>query len=168
MRPSKATRREEGRDGPGDHSWESDQGRTQSRIPLQSRLARVHAAARSAAQTQFTALLHHIDLEALGRAFDRQKRRAAAGVDGMTVDAYAQNLADNLQDLHRRVHTGRYRPSPVRRVYIPKADGGRRPLGVPTLEDKIVQGAVAEVLSAVYEADFLGFSYGFRPGRNPH
>ena len=168
MRPSKETRREEGRGGPGDHSWESDQGRTQSRVPLQSRLARVHAAARSAAQTRFTALLHHIDLEALGRAFDRQQRRAAAGVDGITVDAYAQNLADNLQDLHRRIHTGRYRPSPVRRVYIPKADGGRRPLGVPTLEDKIVQGAVAEVLSAVYEADFLGFSYGFRPGRNPH
>lgn len=144
------------------------QGRTQSRIALEPRLARVHAAARSAAQTQFTALLHHIDHEALGRAFDRQRRAAAAGVDGMTVQAYEQNLAENLQDLHRRIHTGRYRPCPVRRVYIPKADGGRRPLGVPTLEDKIVQGAVAEVLSAVYEADFLGFSYGFRPGRNPH
>ena len=78
------------------------------------------------------------------------------------------NLESNLRDLCARVHTGRYRPHPVRRVYIPKADGGRRPLGVPTLEDKIVQGAVAEVLSAIYEADFLGFSYGFRPGRNPH
>jgi len=128
----------------------------------------VNAVARSAARTRFTALLYHIDQEALGRAFDRQRQSAAAGVDGITVQAYEQNLAANLQDLHRRIHTGRYRPSPVRRVYIPKADGGRRPLGVPTLEDKIVQGAVAELLSAVYEADFLGFSYGFRPGRSPH
>ena len=86
----------------------------------------------------------------------------------MTVAAYEQDLGTNLQDLHARIHTGRYRPQPVRRVFIPKADGGQRPLGVPALEDKIVQGAVAELLSAIYEADFLGFSYGFRPGRNPH
>jgi len=86
----------------------------------------------------------------------------------MTVAAYEQDLEANLQDLCARLHTGRYRPLPVRRVYIPKADGGQRPLGVPTLEDKIVQGAVAEVLSAIYEIDFLGFSYGFRPGRSPH
>ena len=125
------------------------QGRTQSRIPLPPRLARVNAAARSAARTRFTALLHHIDQEALGRAFDRQQRRTAAGVDGITVQTYEQNLAANLQELHRRLHTGCYRSHPVRRVYIPKADGGRRPRGIPTLEDKIVQGAVAEVLSAV-------------------
>ncbi|HUZ74142.1 MAG TPA: group II intron reverse transcriptase/maturase, partial [Stellaceae bacterium] len=128
----------------------------------------MNAAARSAVQTPFTALLHHVDVVALERAFRRQKRRASAGVDGITVADYEQKLEANLQDLCARVHTGRYRPQPVRRVYIPKADGGRRPLGVPTLEDKIVQGAVAEVLSAIYEADFLGFSYGFRPGRNPH
>jgi RNA-directed DNA polymerase len=86
----------------------------------------------------------------------------------MTVASYEERLEDNIHDLCERVHTGRYRPQPVRRVYIPKADGGKRPLGVPALEDKIVQGAVAEVLSAVYEADFCGFSYGFRPGWNPH
>jgi group II intron reverse transcriptase/maturase len=135
---------------------------------LPPNLARVNAAAKRAAQTRFTALLHHLDDEALARAFRRQKRRASAGVDGITVTDYEQNLERNLQDLCARVHTGRYRPQPVRRVYIPKADGGQRPLGVPALEDKIVQGAVAELLSAIYEVDFLGFSYGFRPGRSPH
>ncbi|UPT92430.1 group II intron reverse transcriptase/maturase (plasmid) [Bradyrhizobium barranii subsp. apii] len=131
-------------------------------------LARVNAAARKAARTQFTALLHHVNVEALERAFRRQKRRASAGVDGITVTDYEQNLVSNLEELCQRIHTNRYRPQPVRRVHIPKADGGRRPLGVPTLEDKIVQGAVAEVLSSIYEVDFMGFSYGFRPGRNPH
>jgi group II intron reverse transcriptase/maturase len=168
MTPSKETRRAEGRDQPGRNPREEGRGRTQSRITLPSNLARVNAAARAAVQTRFTALLHHVDAEALERAFRRQKRQASAGVDGITVADYEQNLEGNLQDLCTRVHTGRYRPQPVRRVYIPKADGGRRPLGVPTLEDKIVQGAVAETLSAIYEVDFLGFSYGFRPGRNPH
>jgi group II intron reverse transcriptase/maturase len=128
----------------------------------------VNAAAGVAAQTRFTNLLHHINVEALERAFRRQKRRASAGADGITVTEYEQKLETNLNDLCSRIHTGRYRPQPVRRVYIPKSDGGRRPLGVPTLEDKIVQGAVTETLSAIYEVDFLGFSYGFRPGRNPH
>jgi retron-type reverse transcriptase len=128
----------------------------------------VNEAARRSRRTCFTALLHHVDDEALKRAFRRQRRAASAGMDGVTVADYEQNLDANIRDLCNRVHTGRYRPQPVRRTYIPKADGGRRPLGIPALEDKIVQGAVAEVLSAIYEVDFLGFSYGFRPGRNPH
>jgi len=168
MTPSKETRRAEGRDRPEERPRQGARGRTQSRITSSPNLARVNAAARQAAQTRFTALLHHVDIAALERAFRRQKRRASAGVDGMTVAAYEQDLANNLQDLCRRVHTARYRPQPVRRVYIPKPDGGERPLGVPSLEDKIVQGAVAEVLNAIYEVDFLGFSYGFRPGRDPH
>jgi retron-type reverse transcriptase len=112
--------------------------------------------------------LHHVDVAALERAFRRQRRTASPGVDRVTVDAYEQALERNLQHLHERVHSGQYWPKPVRRTYIPKSDGGRRPLGIPALEDKIVQGAVAEVLNAVYEADFLGFSHGFRPGRSPH
>ena len=157
----------EGRGQPEGSPREEAKVRTQSRAALPPNLERVNAAAAQAAQTRFTALLHHVD-EGARRAFRRQKRQASAGVDGMTVAKYEQELEDNLHDLCGRVHTGRYRPQPVRRVYIPKADGGQRPLGVPTLEDKIVQSAVAEVLSAIYEVDFLGFSYGFRPGRNPH
>src|ERR1700704_3992237 len=168
MTPSKETRRAEGRGQPGRNPGEGNRVRTQSRVALPSNLARVNAAARMAVRTRFTALLHHVDIAALERAFRRQRRQASAGIDGVTVAMYAQDLELNLRDLCARIHTGRYRPQPVRRVYIPKADGGQRPLGVPTPEDKIVQGAVAEVLSAVYEVDFLGFSYGFRPGRNPH
>ncbi|WP_158044788.1 group II intron reverse transcriptase/maturase [Skermanella pratensis] len=168
MTPSKETRRAEGRSQPEGSPREEAGVRTQSRVALPPNLARVNAAARRAVQTRFTALLHHVDRAALERAFRRQRRQASAGVDGVTVAAYEQDLEAKLQDLCTRIHTGRYRPQPVRRVFIPKADGGQRPLGVPTLEDKIVQGAVAEVLSAIYETDFLGFSYGFRPGRNPH
>lgn len=158
----------EGRGQPEGSPREKARVRTQSRVALPPNLDRVNAAAKRAAQTRFTALLHHIDEDALLRAFRRQKRQASAGVDGVTMAKYEEGLTDNIRDLCGRVHTGRYRPQPVRRVYIPKADGGKRPLGVPALEDKIVQSAVAEVLSAVYEADFLGFSYGFRSGRNPH
>ena len=168
MTPSKETRRAEGRDQPGRNPIERGEVRTQSRVALPSNLARVNAAADKAVQTRFTALLHHVDVEALERSFRRQKRRASAGVDGITLADYEQDLETKLHDLCSRIHTGRYRPQAVRRVYIPKADGGQRPLGVPTLEDKIVQGAIAEVLSAIYEVDFLGFSYGFRPQRNPH
>jgi retron-type reverse transcriptase len=106
----------------------------------------VNEAARRSRQTRFTALLHHVDDEALHRAFRRQWRAASAGVDGVTVADYEQNLDANIRNLCDRVHTGRYRPQPVHRTYIPKADGGRRLLGIPALEDKIVQGAVAEML----------------------
>ena len=143
-------------------------GRTQRWQSLQPNLARVNEAARRSGQTRFTALLHHIDVGALERAFQRQRRAASPGVDRVTVEDYERNLEANLQRLHKRVHSGQYWPKPVRRTYIPKADGNLRPLGIPTLEDKIVQGAVAEVLNAVYEADFVGFSHGFRPGRSPH
>jgi group II intron reverse transcriptase/maturase len=143
-------------------------GRTQRWQPLQPNLQRVNEAARRSGQTRFTALLHHVDVGALERAFRRQRRAASPGIDRVTVEDYERNLEANLQRLHERVHSGQYWPKPVRRTHIPKADGTLRPLGIPTLEDKIVQGAVAEVLSAVYEADFVGFSHGFRPGRSPH
>ena len=149
-------------------TMEQAKGQTQRWQPLLPNLRRVNEAARRSGQTRFTALLHHVDIAALERAFRRQRRTASPGVDRVTVEAYEQALADNLQRLHARVHSGQYWPKPVRRTYIPKSDGGRRPLGIPALEDKIVQGAVAEVLNAVYEADFVGFSHGFRPGRSPH
>ena len=147
---------------------EQAKGRTLRWQPLLPNLRRVNEAARRSGRTRFTALLHHVDVAALERAFRRQRRAASPGVDGVTVAEYEQALESNLQHLHDRVHSGQYWPQPVRRTYIPKGDGGQRPLGIPALEDKIVQGAVAEVLNAVYEADFLGFSYGFRPGRSPH
>ena len=133
-----------------------------------SALDRVREVARRDKEARFTALLHHVDVARLRAAFWAIRPRAAPGVDGVTWDAYGQELEANLQDLHERVHAGRYRARPSRRAYIPKADGRQRPLGIATLEDKIVQRAVVEVLNAVYEVDFRGFSYGFRPGRGPH
>jgi len=168
MMPPKETRCAEGRGGLKGDPRTRAEGRTQSRKPLPAKLAWVNEAARRDKSTRFTALMHHVDVSALERAFRRLKRSAAPGLDGATVASYEQNLAQNLFQLHARVQSGSYRPQPVRRVYIPKAAGGLRPIGVPALEDKVVQSAVAEVLSAIYEADFLGFSYGFRPGRSPH
>jgi RNA-directed DNA polymerase len=133
-----------------------------------SGLDRVREVAGRDKEARFTALLHHVSVHRLMLAFDDLKRRAAPGVDGVTWHAYEQDLQENLRGLHARVQSGRYRAKPSRRVYIPKADGRLRPLAVAALEDKIVQRAVVEVLNAVYEADFLGFSYGFRPGRSPH
>ena len=163
-----STRCAEGRPRPEGISGGKAKVRTQGRVALPANLARVNEAARRSRKTRFTALMHHMDVEALRRVFNRQRRKASAGVDGVTVEEYEGNLEANLKDLCDRVHSGCYRPQPVRRVYVPKADGAQRPIGIPTLEDKIVQGAVAEVLSAIYEVDFLGFSYGFRPGRGPH
>jgi group II intron reverse transcriptase/maturase len=117
---------------------------------------------------RFTALLHHVSLDRLRSAYWAIRPKAAPGVDGVTWDAYGQDLEVNLRDLHERVHSGRYRARPSRRAYIPKADGRQRPLGIAALEDKVLQRAVVEVLNAIYEVDFRGFSYGFRPGRGPH
>ena len=142
--------------------------RTPSRDGVTQALDRVRQAARTRKKERFTALLHHIDVDLLRRSFFALKRKAAPGVDGLTWHAYAADLDRNLTDLHARVHRGAYRALPSRRTYIPKADGKQRPLAIAALEDKIVQRATATVLNAIYEEDFLGFSYGFRPGRGQH
>jgi group II intron reverse transcriptase/maturase len=143
--------------------------RTPSRKGAPSALERVRQAARKDRKMQFTAVLHHIyNLETLRAAYFSLKREAAPGVDGETWRHYGEALEENLQGLSDRLKRGAYRAKPVRRVYIPKADGRQRPLGVTALEDKLVQRATVEVLNAIYETDFLGFSYGFRPGRSQH
>jgi hypothetical protein len=142
--------------------------RTQNRESVSQALDRVRKAARLGKKEKFTALLHHINVETLEVAFYALKRKAAPGVDGVTWREYEADLERRLIDLHGRIHRGAYRPQPSRRTYIPKADGRQRPLAIAALEDKIVQGATVMVLNAIYEEDFLGFSYGFRPGRGPH
>jgi group II intron reverse transcriptase/maturase len=159
----------EGRGLAEGNSPERNALRTQGRGGAPSALERVRQAARREKKQRFTALLHHVyDIERLRTAYLALERDAAAGVDGETWRHYGEGLENNLQSLSERLKRGAYRAKPVRRVFIPKADGRQRPLGVPALEDKIVQRAVVEVLNAVYEEDFLGFSYGFRPGRSPH
>ena len=143
-------------------------GRTQCRASVSQGLDRIRQAAKQRKQEKFTALLHHVSFDHLSEAFFALKEHAAPGVDGRTWRAYEAELERNLEDLHARVHRGAYRTLPTRRVYIPKPDGGQRPLAVAALEDKIVQRATAAVLNAIYEEDFLGFSYGFRPGRGAH
>jgi group II intron reverse transcriptase/maturase len=143
--------------------------RTPSREGAPSALERVRQAASSDRKMRFTALLHHIyDLDRLRAAYLGLKREAAPGVDGETWRHYGEALEENLQDLADRLKRGAYRAKPVRRVFIPKADGRQRPLGVTALEDKLVQRATVEVLNAIYETDFVGFSYGFRPGHSQH
>jgi RNA-directed DNA polymerase len=135
---------------------------------VSSGLGRVRRAAQKGKEVRFTALLHHVTVDRLRSAYEALSRDAAAGVDGVSWQDYGQDLEGNLRDLHARVQRGGYRARPSRRVYIPKADGRQRPLGVAAVEDKLLQRAVVEVLNAIYETDFLGFSYGFRPGRSPH
>lgn len=142
--------------------------RTLGRARVTQALDRVRQAARQGKKERLTSLLHHVDIDLLREAFMALKRDAAAGVDGVTWKAYAADLELHLGDLAARVHRGAYRPLPSRRTYIPKADGKRRPLAVAALEDKIVQRATVAVLNSIYEEDFLGFSYGFRPGRGQH
>jgi RNA-directed DNA polymerase len=142
--------------------------RTQGRMAVSQRLDRVRQAARQRKKERFTALFHHVDTDLLRESFFWLQRKAAAGIDGVTWCDYERDLEVRLSELHDRLHQGAYRALPSRRQYIAKPDGSQRPLGIAALEDKIVQRAVVEVLNAVYEADFIGFSYGFRPGRRQH
>src|SRR5438552_3960975 len=147
---------------------ESRTRRTPSRESVLQGLDRVRQAAKAKKKERFTALLHHVSVDLLKEAYSWLKRDAAPGVDGVTWQDYEQNREANLVDLHARIHRGAYRALPSRRKYIAKPDGRQRPLGIAALEDKIVQRALVEVLNAIYEEDFLGFSYGFRPERGQH
>jgi len=162
---------EEGVEGRGlakGNTGEATAPRTQGREDASSGLDRVREAARRKGGTRFTALLHHITLEMLESSYYALKRNAAPGVDGVTWKQYEEDLVTRLGDLHERVHRGNYRAQPSRRTYIPKADGRQRALGIAALEDKIVQQAVVTILNQIYEEEFKGFSYGFRPGRSQH
>jgi len=159
----------EGRELTKENGLQQNTRRTQSReLCVPSALERVRQAAIRNKGERFSALLHHVTAERLRDAFHSIKRNATPGVDGVTWEHYDADLDRNIEDLHARVQRGAYRAKPSRRAYIPKPDGRQRPLGIAALEDKIVQRAVTEVLNAVYETDFLGFSYGFRPGRRAH
>ena len=151
----------------GNTASESRPGRSAG-LGVSSDLDRVRQVARKDRDVRFTALLHHVTVDRLREAYRAIRPDAAAGVDGVTWRDYGQDLEENLRDLYARVQRGAYRASPVRRVFIPKADGRLRPLGVAVLEDKVLQRAVVEVLNAIFEQDFVGFSYGFRPGRSQH
>jgi len=159
---------EEGRARAKENIAQSNTHPTQSGKGVSQGLRGVRQAAKERKKEQFTALLHHLKVDLLRDSFYALKRQAAPGVDGVTWKEYETGLEGRLADLHSRVHGGAYRAQPSRRVYIPKADGRQRPLGIAALEDKIVQQAVVTILNQIYEVDFQGFSYGFRPGRNPH
>ena len=158
----------EGRTPPKGNGGETAAARTLRRDNASNGLIAVRQAARQSKSVRFTALLHHITVDLLKRSYLSLERDSAPGIDGVTWQTYGENLEEKLEDLHDRVHRGSYRARPARRTYIPKADGSKRPLSILCLEDKIVQQAVATVLEAIYEEDFRGFSYGFRPGRGQH
>jgi RNA-directed DNA polymerase len=158
----------EPRAGTKGNASQQSTGRTQRRKTVSQALERIRQAARQRKKERFTALLHHVNVDLLRQAFFEIKKDAAPGVDGLTRQDYEAELERKLEDLHARVQRGAYRALPSRRVYIPKPDGRQRPLAVAALEDKIVQRATATVLNAIYEEDFLGLSYGFRPGRGTH
>src|SRR5579862_5536551 len=162
------TENEEGRPLIKENTHPSRTHPTQSGARVSQGLAGVRKAAREGKETKFTALLHHLTVDLLRESFYALKRNASPGVDGVIWQEYETGLEGRLSDLHSRVHRGAYRARPSRRVYIPKADGRQRPLGIAALEDKVVQQAVVTVLNQIYEVDFKGFSYGFRPGRSPH
>jgi RNA-directed DNA polymerase len=158
----------EGRRPAKENTEQTTASQTQSWGDALSGLHRVREAAKKDKRLRFTALLHHVSVHLLQNSFYSLKREAAPGVDGMTWKDYETDLDKRLEELHSRVHRGAYRALPSKRAYIPKADGRQRPLGIAALEDKIVQHAVGTVLNQIYEEDFLGFSYGFRPGRSQH
>src|ERR1700680_3905737 len=158
----------ERRGGARENAGQQSTVRTQSRAAVSNAQTRIRDAVTRNRQGKLTALLHHISIDVLRASFFDLKKSAAPGVDEMTWADYVENIEANLANLHRRVHTGAYRALPSRRTYIPKADGRQRPLGIAGLEDKSVQSAVVAILTPIYEAEFLGFSYGFRPGRNQH
>lgn len=158
----------EGRPEAKENSSSLNMPSTQSGSNMSQGLWRVREAAKRDKKLLFTALLHHVTTSFLRDCFYALKRQAAPGVDGVTWQEYEQDLENRLAELQSRIHRGAYRAQPSRRVYIPKTDGRQRPLGIAALEDKIVQQAVVSLLEPIYEEDFLGFSYGFRPGRGPH
>jgi RNA-directed DNA polymerase len=158
----------EGRQQTKENTQQPNSHRTRSLESGPSGLARVREAAKKDRKQKFTALLHHVSIDLLRDSYHSLKKRAAPGVDGMTWEEYGQDLESRLAELHGRIHRGAYRAKPSRRVWIPKADGRKRPLGIAALEDKVVQYAVATVLSQIWDEDFRGFSYGFRTGRSQH
>ena len=158
----------EGRTATKRNSTKGNTCRTQSRESVGEALGRVRQAAKQHRTMRFTALLHHVTVERLTQAYAKTRKQAKPGIDGVTWSEYGEGLEEKIRELHGRIHRGAYRPEPTRRTYIAKADGSLRPLGVATIEDKIVQRAVGEVLNAIYEEDFKGFCYGFRAGRSQH